>query len=70
VPTDVVGTDLPVNFREGPGTNYAILGTLPKGTPLAATGRTATVNGVLWRQFELEDGSIGWMRDMDVLPAR
>jgi hypothetical protein len=69
-PTDVVGTALPVNFREGPGTAYAILGTLPKGTPLAATGRTAVVNGVLWRQFTLANSSIGWMRDMDVLPAR
>ncbi|HEX5506480.1 MAG TPA: DnaJ domain-containing protein [Thermomicrobiales bacterium] len=68
-PTDIVGTTLPVNFREGPGTNYAILGTLPRGTRLAATGRTAVVSGVLWRQFTLKDGSIGWMRDMDVLPA-
>lgn len=58
-----------VNFRAGPGTDYAIVTTLAPGTPLRATGETATADGVLWRQFVLADGRPGWVRDLDVVPA-
>lgn len=67
--TDRIGTATPVNLREGPGTNFASLGTLPRGTLLAATGAARTVEGVLWREFRLEGGAHGWVRDMDVLPV-
>lgn len=67
--TDWVGTATPVNLREGPGTNYDSLGALPQGTLLEATGATRTIGGVLWRQFRLRSGAIGWIRDMDVYPV-
>jgi uncharacterized protein YraI len=60
---------VPVNLRAGPGTNYAILDTLPTGTLLAATGPTGTSGGFTWRQFRLRDGRVGWVRDADVLPV-
>lgn len=67
--TDWVGTSTPVNVRAGPGTNFVSLRTVPYGTLLAATGATRTINGVLWREFQLMDGTVGWMRDIDVFPA-
>ena len=68
--TDRIGTQTPVNLRSGPGTSYPSQGALPPSTLLAATGETATVNGVLWRRFRLEDGRIGWVRDLDTFPVR
>lgn len=68
--TDRIGTTLSVNLRSGPGAGYPSLGLLPTGTPLQATGETARVGGQLWRRFLLQDGRIGWVRDLDVLPAR
>ncbi len=68
--TDRIGTSLSVNLRNGPGAGYASLGLLPTGTLLQATGQTATVGGQLWRRFLLQDGRIGWVRDLDVFSAR
>jgi hypothetical protein len=68
--TDRIGTALPVNFRTGPGIEYASQGGLPQGTLLAATGRSAYAGGYLWREFDLADGRRGWVRDIDVLPVR
>lgn len=68
--TDRVGTVLSVNLRTGPGADFPSQGLLPTGTLLSATGETATVRGVLWRRFALQDGRIGWVRDLDTLPAR
>lgn len=68
--TDRIGTVIPVNFRAGPGTNFASLGALPQGTLLAATGEEQLVNGFLWRRFRLANGATGWVRDIDVLPVR
>ena len=65
-PTDRIGTALSVNLRSGPGVNYPSLGLLPTGTLLRATGETARVGGQLWRRFILEDGRVGWVRDLDV----
>lgn len=67
--TDRIGTTLSVNLRNGPGAGYASLGLLPTGTLLQATGATATVSGQLWRRFMLQDGRVGWVRDLDVFPA-
>lgn len=69
-PTDRIGVPVNVNLRNGPGTSYASLGPLLPGTLLQATGETATTNGQLWRRFTLEDGRVGWVRDVDVLPVR
>ena len=68
--TDRIGTRTPVHLRSGPGTNYPILDALPFGTLLAATGESATVNGVFWRRFRLKDGRTGWVRDLDTFPVR
>lgn len=68
--TDRIGTTLPVNLRSGPGSGYRSFGLLPTGTPLQATGETVSAGGQLWRRFVLEDGQIGWVRDLDVLPAQ
>ena len=68
--TDRIGTSLSVNLRNGPGAAYPSLGLLPTGTLLQATGATATAGGQLWRRFLLQDGRVGWVRDLDVLAAR
>jgi hypothetical protein len=69
--TDQVGPDLgvPVNLRAGPGVQYPTQGLLTPGTPLAATGESTMVAGVVWRRFTLADGRTGWVRDVDVVPA-
>ncbi len=68
--TDRIGTTVPVNLRNGPGTNFASLGALPPGTLLAATGESANAGGYLWRRFRLQDGRVGWVRDLDVIAVR
>ena len=68
--TDRIGTALSVNLRVRPGTASASLGLLPTGTLLQATGETERVSGQLWRRFVLQDGRVGWVRDLDVFPAR
>jgi len=68
--TDRIGTTLSVNLRNGPGAAYPSLGLLPTGTLLQATGERATVGGQLWRRFLLQDGRVGWVRDLDVFSAR
>jgi len=68
--TDQIFTELPVNFRTGPGTTFTAQTTLPPGTLLAATGETATVEGVAWRQFRLAGGLVGWVRAQDVTTVR
>jgi SH3-like domain-containing protein len=62
-----VNTELPVNFRAGPGTTFAPQGALQPGTLLAATGAEQTTEGVLWRQFRIANGTIGWIRAQDVI---
>ena len=67
VATDRINTELPVNFRAGPGTTFAVQGALEPGTLLAATGQQQTTDGVLWRQFRIANGTIGWIRAQDVI---
>ena len=69
VATDRIGTEIPVNFRAGPGTDYPIETTLAPGAALHATGESTLVADILWRQFRLADGRLGWVRDLDVVPA-
>ena len=56
-----------MNFRAGPGTDYAAQGALQPGTLLVATGNVQTVAGVTWRQFRIANGTLGWIRAGDVL---
>lgn len=69
VATDQVIGTVPVNFRAGPGTDYRVEGVLDPGTALSATGESAQQAGLLWRQFRLADGRVGWVRDIDVAPV-
>ena len=71
-PDYVVSAGQDVNFRSE-ATNAAggasVIVVIPNGTPLQATGETAPAdspdNGP-WREFELEDGTEGWLREVDV----
>ena len=71
-PDYTVSAGTEVNFRSE-ATNAAggasVIETIPDGTRLEATGETAPSdsdeNGP-WRQFRLEDGTEGWLREVDV----
>lgn len=68
-PTHLSNTQTAVNFRAGPGTDAGIITTLPAGTPLRATGEEGTGgDGLLWLEFETEDGTTGWIREIDAVP--
>lgn len=55
-----------VNFRSVAGTNGSqTLAVLDPGTPLQSTGERETVDGVVWLQFKDEDGTTGWIREID-----
>ena len=55
-----------VNFRSVAGTNGSeTLAVLDPGTPLQATGEEETVDGVVWLEFIDEDGTTGWIREID-----
>lgn len=71
-PDYVVSAGEDVNFRSE-ATNAAggasVIVVIPNGTPLQATGETApadTPDNGPWIQFELEDGTVGWLREVDV----
>jgi hypothetical protein len=66
-----------LNFRSEPSTSGGgdtVIQTLPAGTELQSTGETqASDNPAVdgedgWIQFELEDGTEGWLRAIDVTP--
>jgi hypothetical protein len=56
-----------VNFRSGPNTMSEPHGSLPPGTPLQFLGDEEPASGVVWMSFESEDGTQGWIRDVDVI---
>lgn len=66
-----------LNFRSEPSTSgggETVIQTLPAGTELQSTGETQasdnpSVDGEEgWIQFQLEDGTEGWLRAIDVTP--
>jgi cytoskeletal protein RodZ len=68
-PTHISNTQQGVNFRAGPGTDADIITTLEASTPLRATGQQGTGDdGLVWLEFETEDGTIGWIREIDAVP--
>lgn len=68
-PTHLSNTQTAVNFRAGPGTDAGIITTLPASTPLRATGEQGTGgDGLVWLEFETEDGTTGWIREIDAVP--
>jgi len=74
-PDHVVSAGEAVNLRSEPSTaagGATVIGVVTDGMSLQATGRTAPadspVNGP-WVQVELEDGTVGWLREADVSPT-
>lgn len=74
-PDYVVSAGQDVNFRSEPSTaagGATVIEPIANGTPLQTTGETApadTPDNGPWIQFELEDGTEGWLREVDVSPT-
>lgn len=66
-PTHQVREGPNVNFRSGPNTISQPQGALPPGTPMEFLGDEEPTGGVTWMYFEIEDGTQGWIRDIDVV---
>ncbi len=58
-----------VNFRAGPSTVSDIVDVLQPGTELKFIGQQKVTSGVTWMEFELQDGTQGWVRTVDVDPV-
>ncbi|HEX5497675.1 MAG TPA: SH3 domain-containing protein [Thermomicrobiales bacterium] len=58
-----------VNFRAGPSTSDQILSALPPATPLQYLNEDAPAenpnDGPRWMKFKTEDGTVGWIRQID-----
>ena len=71
-PDYVLSTGESVNFRSEPSTaagGATIIDQVAPGTALQATGETSPADSVEngpWIQFRLEDGTEGWLREIDV----
>lgn len=59
-----------INFRSAAGTDGSeTLAVVNPGTQLQSTGEDATVDGVLWLEFNNEEGQTGWIREIDTAPV-
>ena len=56
-----------IYFRSGPSTSSEPITALAPGTELKFLGKTQPASGVTWMQFQRQDGSIGWIRNVDVV---
>jgi len=71
-PDYVLSTGEAVNFRSEPSTaagGATIIDQITPGAPLQATGETSpadTPDNGPWIEFRLEDGTEGWLREVDV----
>jgi hypothetical protein len=63
--------DFTVNFRPGPSIDSGDpVATLDPGTPLQYLGEQTTGDdGSLWLRMKTEDGTEGWLRDVDTVPT-
>jgi hypothetical protein len=67
--THLSNTSDSVNFRSGPGTDFSVIFSIPAATELRATGESGVAgDGLNWLEFELEDGTVGWIREIDSVP--
>jgi hypothetical protein len=65
-PTHQIRPGPNVNFRSGPNTISPTQGALAPGTPLRYLEESQPAGGVTWMFFESEDGTEGWIRNIDV----
>lgn len=54
-------TTADVNLRQGPGTSYSIIATIPVGTQVNITGAPSRVGGVDWYPITINGVGSGWM---------
>lgn len=66
-PTHQIRQGPNVNFRSGPNTISQPQGALAPGTQLEFLGDEEPTGGVTWMYFEIQDGTQGWIRDIDVV---
>jgi hypothetical protein len=58
-----------LNMRSGPGTNYPVVDTFPKGSRIVSYGETRMVEGQLWTQASTPNGQIrGWVNRKHLSP--
>jgi hypothetical protein len=57
-----------VNVRSEPGLEYEILTQLSDGSRVELTGEAQSVDGFTWRRIRLEDGHLGWIADIFLIP--
>jgi len=65
-PTHRIAEGGPVNFRSGPSTDTQVVRLLDPGTPLMFLGQQQQAGGATWLQLALEDGTVGWIRTIDL----
>lgn len=66
-PTHQIRDGPNVNFRSGPNTISETQGALSPGTGLRFLDEEEPSGGVTWMFFDIEDGTEGWIRDIDVI---
>jgi hypothetical protein len=66
-PTHQIREGPNVNFRSGPNTISQSQGALSPGTPLRFLDEEEPSGGVTWMYFDIEDGTEGWIRDIDIV---
>jgi len=57
-----------VNVRSEPGLEYEILTQLSDGSRVELTGEAQSANGFTWQHVRLEDGRLGWIADIFIIP--
>jgi hypothetical protein len=65
-PTHRIAEGAPVNFRSGPSTETQVVRLLEPGTPLMFLGEQQQSGGATWLRLALEDGTVGWIRTIDL----
>ena len=71
-PTHQIGAAESVNFRSGPSRNDPVIIALPPATPLEFRDERASTDNPNdqpgWMKFRIEDGTEGWVREIDTEP--
>ncbi len=57
-----------VNVRSEPGLQYELLTQLSDGNRVELTGEAQSADGFTWQRVRLEDGRLGWIADIFLIP--